>query len=168
MASRSTPSPPSVAPGQPRTPRASSGCWAAAEVIRQGWRPCSSMRRRRSTWRASRTPTKRGWSGPARRSTRARGARRWTACAAPALVAPDDADDDPLDYDVALVDAQRRHGGVGGFEPDPAPGLAIELLDRSARPVDQRDHGLAVVGIVALVHDHVIPVLNMLLDHPPA
>src|SRR2546425_5349723 len=63
------------------------------------------------------------------------------------------------------VHAQRAHRGIRGLEPDPAARLAIELLDRRARAVDQRHHGLAVVGLVALVHDDEVTVLDVLVDH---
>src|SRR4051812_13686366 len=41
---------------------------------------------------------------------------------------------DPLDQDLALLEAHRLHGGIGGLEPDPATGLTVELLDRSLVP----------------------------------
>src|SRR5437867_630411 len=82
-----------------------------------------------------------------------------------ALVPPDDADDDALDHDIALVYAQRGHGRIRRLQPDPAAGLAIELLDRGAGPVHQGDHRLTVVGLAPLVHDDVVAVLDVLVDH---
>src|SRR5712692_3797400 len=109
------------------------------------------MRGGRSTWRGSPTPTGTAWGRRARWCAPARRAPRSSGCGAPALAFPNDAHDDALDHDVALVHAQRRHGGVGGLEPDPAPWLAIEALHGGARALHQGDHGLAVVGLVALV-----------------
>src|SRR5256885_5170832 len=104
------------------------------------------------------------WRGHGRSSTPARVATPSSVCAA-RLVFPDDADHHALDHDVALVDAERRHGGVGGLEPDPPARFTIEPLDRSARAVHQRDHRLAVVGLVALVHHDEVAVLDVLVDH---
>src|SRR5207249_8082770 len=81
------------------------------------------------------------------------------------LVLPADADHRALDHDVALVDTQRRHGGVRGLEPDPPARLTIEPLDRGARAMHQRDHRLAVVGLVALVDHDEVAVLDVLVDH---
>src|SRR5207249_9657228 len=136
-----------------------------AAATRPGAPPCSSTRARRSTSRASRLPTTRASPGRARRSRRGRDGPCWSGCGARALVFPNDADDHPLHRDVALVHAQRAHRGIRGLEPDPAARLAIELLDRRARAVDQRHHGLAVVGLVALVHDDEVTVLDVLVDH---
>src|SRR5256885_8217919 len=126
--------------------------------------PCSSTRVPRSTSRASPTPTRTASHGHATWCGRGRVAKRWNDCAA-RLISPDDAHDDALNRDVALVETQRRHGGIRRLEPDPASGLAIETLDGGARALHQRDHGLAVVGLVALVHYDEITVLDVLVDH---
>src|SRR5256886_6577523 len=129
-----------------------------------GWPRCSSTRAPRSTSRASPTPTRAASHGHARWCGRGRVAKRWNDCAA-RLIPPDDAHDDALNRDVALVETQRRHGGIRRLEPDPASGLTIETLDGGARALHQRDHGLAVVGLVALVHHDEITVLDVLVDH---
>src|SRR3989441_12365073 len=143
---------------------ASSACWATGAGTRPGWPPCFSRGARRSMspgW-SLRTPT--AWRARARSCVRARAERPSSACAA-RLVLPDDAHHHALDHDVALVDAERRHGGVRGLEPDPPARLAIEPLDRGARAVHQRDHRLAVVGLVALVDHDEVAVLDGLVDH---
>src|SRR5438309_7069978 len=129
-----------------------------------GWPRCSSTRAPRSTSRASPTPTRTASHGHARWSGRGRVAKRWNDCAA-RLISPDDAHDDALNRDVALVETQRRHGGIRRLEPDPPSRLAIEALDGGARALHQRDHGLAIVGLVALVHHDEIAVLDVLVDH---
>src|SRR6266853_6697056 len=106
----------------------------------------------------------RAWRGRGRWSAPARVETPSSACAA-RLVFPDDADHHALDHDVAFVDAERRHGGVCGLEPDPPARFPIEPLDRGARAVHQRDHRLAVVGLVALVHHDEVAVLDVLVDH---
>src|SRR5260370_3147080 len=123
------------------------------------------MRGGRSTWRGSPTPTGRAWGRRARWCAAARRGPRWGGGGGPALAFPNDAHDDALDHDVALVHAQRRHGGVGGLEPNPAPWLAIETLHGGARALHQGDHGLAVVGLVALVDDDAIAVLDVFVVH---
>src|SRR5260370_37330223 len=123
------------------------------------------MRGGRSTSRGSPTPTGTAWERRRRWRAPARRAPRLSGCGAPALAFPNDAHDDALDHDVALVHAQRRHGGVGGLEPDPAPWLAIEAFHGGARALHQGDHGLAVVGLVPLVDDDEIAVLDVLVDH---
>jgi hypothetical protein len=40
------------------------------------------------------------------------------------------------------------HRRVRGLEPNLAAGLAIELLERDLRAAEQRDHHLAVVGVL--------------------
>src|SRR5439155_666982 len=82
-----------------------------------------------------------------------------------ALVLPDDAHHHTLDHDVALVDTERRHGGVRGLESDPPARLTIEPLDRGARAVHERHHRLAVVGLVALVDHDEVAVLDVFVDH---
>src|SRR2546430_9372758 len=129
-----------------------------------GWPRCSSTRAPRSTSRASPTRTRAASHGHARWCGRGRVAKRWNDCAA-RLISPDDAHNDPLNRDVALVETQRRHGGIRRLESDPPSGLAIETLDGGARALHQRDHGLAVVGLVALVDHDEIAVLDVLVDH---
>src|SRR5882724_2086969 len=104
------------------------------------------------------------WRGRGKSCASARPGRPSSDCAA-RLVLPDDAYHHALDHDVALVDTERRHGGVRGLEPDPPAGLAIEPLDRGARALHQRDHRLAVVGLVALVDHDEVAVLDVLVDH---
>src|SRR5256884_9212108 len=104
------------------------------------------------------------WRGHGRSSTPARVETPSSVCAA-RLVFPDDADHHALDHDVAFVDAERRHGRVGGLEPDPPAGFPIEPLDRGARAVHQRDHRLPVFGLVALVDHDEVAVLDVLVDH---
>src|SRR5690348_5333640 len=116
------------------------------------------MRERRSTSPGLPTRTATGSRGHATWCARGRVAKRWNGCAA-RLVPPDDAHDDSLNRDVALVETQRRHGGIRRLEPDPPSRLPIESLDGGARALHQRDHGLAVVGLVALVHHDKIAVL---------
>src|SRR5438270_496018 len=165
----------------------SSGCSATgATTLPVSPRSCST-RARRSTWRDWRTRTRTGSHGHARWCARGRVAQRWKACVArpmpfqlsaadrvtsvarhrvgTALVPPDDAHHDPLNRNVALVETERRHGGIRGLEPDPASRLPIESLDGGARALHQRDHGLAVVGLVALVDHDEIAVLDVLVDH---
>src|SRR6476660_1749958 len=60
-------------------------------------------------------------------------------------VLPDDPDDDALNEDVPLLETHGLHAGVGRLKPDPATGLAVELLDRGFRSVDERDDHLAVL-----------------------
>src|SRR5258708_6397297 len=123
------------------------------------------MRVGRSTWRGWPTPTGTAWWRRATWCVRARPAPRSRGCGAPALPLPNDAHHHTLDHDVALVHAQRRHGGIGGLEPDPAPWLAIEAFHGGARALHQGNHGLAVVGLVPLVDDDEIAVLDVLVDH---
>src|SRR2546425_8990746 len=115
------------------------------------------MRRgsRRRSRTASRAPAR--WWLPGRPGPRSSG------CGG--LVLPDDADDDPLHDDVALVHAQGVHGGIGGLEPDPPSRLAIELLHGGVLTVHQRHDRLTVVGLVALVDDDEVAVLDVLVDH---
>src|SRR5260221_5197317 len=103
--------------------------------------------------------------GPARWWRRARPAPPSTAYGKRRLVFPDDADDHALDDHVPLVHPQRLHGGIGGLQADPAPGLTVKPLDRGAVPVDQGDDGLAAVGLITLLHDDEVAVLDVLVDH---
>src|SRR2546429_6483814 len=164
MDSRSTTLPGCRARNPRPTQRASGACAATGARTWPDWPLCCSTQARRSTspgW-SLRMPT--AWRGHGRSSTPARVATPSSVCAA-RLVFPDDADHHALDHDVALVDAERRHGGVGGLEPDPPAGFPIEALDRGARAVHQRDHRLAVVGLVALVDHDEVAVLDVLVDH---
>src|ERR1051326_4906538 len=81
------------------------------------------------------------------------------------LVPPNRPDDHPLNHDVVLGKPERLHGGMGGLEPDPAAGLAVELLDRRLGAVDEGDDHLPVVGALAAVHHDVIAVHDLLVDH---
>src|SRR6266511_415827 len=110
-------------------------------------------------------PTPTASRGRATCSRRGRPGTRWSGCAGPALVLPDDADHDALDHDVALVHPQRGHRRVRRLEADPTAGFTIELFDCGARPLHQGYHRLAVVGLVALVHDDEVAVLDVLVDH---
>src|SRR5260370_6489945 len=123
------------------------------------------MRVGRATWRGWPTPTGTAWWRRATWCVRARPAPRSRGCGAPALALPNDAHHHALDHDVALVSAQRRRGGVGGVEPEPAPWLAIEAFHGGARALHRGTHGLAVVGVVPLVDDDEIAVLDVLVDH---
>ena len=101
-------------------------------------------------------------------------AKRWSGCGgraplptppSPRLVLPDDADDDALHDDVALVYADRSHRRVRRLQPDPATGLAIVPLHRRVLAMNQRDDRRAVVGLIPLMDDHEIAVLDVLVDH---
>src|SRR5207247_2151365 len=85
---------------------------------------------------------------------------------------------DPADHGLAVDDltglagaeppanAARIERLLGdGLEPDPPAGFPIEALDRGARAVHQRDHRLAVVGLVALVDHDEVAVFDVLVDH---
>src|SRR5256884_2238221 len=128
----------------------SSGCWATGGTTLPVSPLSCSTRARRSTWRDWRTRTRTGSHGHARWCARGRVAQRWKGCAArpmpfqlsaadrvtsvarhrvgTALIPPDDAHDDTLNRNVALVETERRHGGIWGLLPDPAPPLADETL----------------------------------------
>src|SRR5467141_831309 len=99
------------------------------------------------------------WSPPERRAPRSIGSGKRP------LVFPDDADHDALDDYIALVDAQRLHRVIGRLQSDPATWLAIVTFDRGALAVDQRDDGLSGLGLVPLLNDDVIAVLDVLVDH---
>src|SRR5260370_16954365 len=92
------------------------------------------MRVGRSTWRGWPTPTGTAWWRRATWCVRARPAPRSRGCGAPALALPNDAHHHALDHDVALVHAQRRHGGGGGFAPGPAPPPPLEALPTAPPP----------------------------------
>src|SRR6266545_1552008 len=120
---------------------------------------------RRSTWRESpgrwlkASAVHARWWRPARR------ARRSIGCAKPRLVFPDDADDHALHDDVALIEAQWLQRIVRRLQPDPPAGLAVKPLYRGAFSMDECDHRLAGVGLVAFLDDDVVAVLDMLGDH---
>src|SRR5438093_5902709 len=77
-------------------------------------------------------------------------------------VAADDADDDPEYANVASEN--RFHRVVGRFEPD-AVWLAVETLERGLAVAEQRDDDLAVACRLLFVHDDVVPVGDLVLDH---
>src|SRR5713101_4977747 len=116
-------------------------------------------------WRAWPPATRRAFGRRARQSPRARPARRWSACAVPALILPDDAYHHPLQHNVPLVHADRRHRGVGRLQPDPAAGLAIVLLDGDVVSFDEGDYGFAILGLRPLVDDDVVAVFDVFVDH---
>src|SRR6266851_3989934 len=147
------------------TPRDWSASSPGTGPTPSGARPSSSTRERRSTWPGWPRAMRRVCSRRTRRSPPARRAPPWSACAARTLVFPDDAHDHALQHHVALVHADRGHGWVGRLQADPPAGLAIVLLDGGVVTVHQRDHRLPVLGLVALVHDDVVTVLDVLVDH---
>src|SRR6185503_6670355 len=120
---------------------------------------------RRSTWRAlpPRMPRASGARGKWWR--RGRRAPRSTGCARRRLVLPDDADDHALHDHITLVYAQGLHGRIGGLQPDPAPWLTIKALHGSAVAMHQGNDGLAAVGLITLLHDDEVAVLDVLVDH---
>src|SRR5919197_2173712 len=119
----------------------------------------------RSTSQGSRARSPRGSVGLAKWWRRAPRARPSTACARRPLVFPDDADDNALHDDVALVQAQRLHRIISGLQPNPAAGLPVKALHRGALSMDERDHRLAGLGLVSLLHDDIVAVLDVLVDH---
>src|ERR1041384_5072944 len=147
---------------RPPTPNGWSGFLATDQrrPIPQDWRGgCSTP------GRGVRARSPEGSGVRARSSRRARHGPRSIGCAKRPLVFPDDADHDALDDDVALIEPQGLHLVVCRLQPDPAAGLAVEPLDRGAFPMDQCDHGLAGVGLVAFLNDDVVAVLDVLVDH---
>src|SRR6266850_7767485 len=102
----------------------------------------------RDRWRKESVAHARSW-------LRARRARPSIGYGKRPLVFPDDADDDPLHDDIALIQAQRLHRVVRRLQPDPPAGFAIETFHRGALSMDQRDHGLAGVGLVPFLNDDV-------------
>src|SRR5690349_18421433 len=115
------------------------------------------------TWRAWRALIRKGWPWRARHSPPGAPASGLRRCGG--SVPPNDAHHCALDDHVALIDPQRRHRGVGGLQADPAAGLAIVALDRGAGARDLGDDHLPVVRRIALVHDDVVAVLDLLVDH---
>src|SRR3954471_10082545 len=114
--------------------------------------------------RGSRARSPKGLGARAKSWRRAPRGRRLTCFVKRLLVFPDDADDDALHDDVALVHAERLHRVVRRLQPDPATGLAVVALHRGTLSMDQRDHGLAGVGLVPLLNDDVVAVLDVLVD----
>src|SRR5918999_5266755 len=114
------------------------------------------------------------------RSPRERRSKRWSVCVAPrrgrrlpeqgepASVAPKDPDDDALDSDIVLVDDDRAHRLVRRLKADTPIALAVILLDGRRIAIEERDHGLAVVGALTLVDDDEVPVSDLLVDHRAA
>src|SRR6266705_1773058 len=49
--------------------------------------------------------------------------------------------------------------------PKASAGLAVEAFDRGPFTMDERNHGLAGVGLVAFLNDDVVAVLNVFVDH---
>src|SRR6266702_3966915 len=150
---------------RPPMPRGCGASSSATGTTRRAWRRCSSTPERRSMCQGWSGRTRRAWPRRAKRCDRGPPARRWSASGGPALILPDDADDDSLDDHVALVETQRRHLGVSRLQPDPAAGLAIELLDGRAGAVHEGDDSLTVVGLVALLDHDEVAVLDVLVDH---
>src|SRR3989441_5729480 len=150
---------------QPQMRRGWNEFWGMGPPTRQDWRRCCSTRVPRSTWRESRARSPRASAARARSSRRGRREPRSTGCAKRPLVFPDDADDHALHDDVALVEPQRLQRVVGRLQPDPPAGLGVKAFDRGAFSMDERDHGLAGVGLVAFLNDDVIAVLDVLVDH---
>src|SRR2546426_1124310 len=147
------------------TPPDCAACWSGSGATRPVWPRCCSTPARRCTSPAWRAATRKESRGRATRWGPAPPGRRWSASGEPALVLPDDADDDSLDDHVALVEAQGSHLGIRRLQPDPAAGLAVELLDGGARAVHEGDHRLSVVRLVALLDHDEIAVLDVLVDH---
>src|SRR5919108_1664651 len=155
----------SRAASRQRTRNGSSEFWETEAEIRRDWQRCCSMRERRSTWPESPARWRKGSGARARSWRRARRAPHSIDYAKRRLVFPDDADHHALHDHVALVETQRLQVLVGGLQPDPAAGLAVKALDRGALSMDQRDHGLAGIGLVTLLNDDVVAVLDVLVDH---
>ena len=63
------------------------------------------------------------------------------------------------------MNVNRIHRFVRRLQPNPPVALAIKLLDRGGRAVDESNHHLPVVGGVLLVDDDEIPVADLLVDH---
>src|SRR4029078_1291975 len=62
-------------------------------------------------------------------------------------------DDDALHLHLVGVGENRLHGRVGRLQPDLAARVAVELLERDVGAAEQRDHHLAAVGRLAILHD---------------
>src|SRR6184192_2588699 len=109
--------------------RGSRACWVTAGTMSPVSPRCCSTRAPRSTSPASLTRTPTGSHGHARWCAPGRVAKRWNACAA-RLVPPDDAHDDALHGDVALVETQRGHGGIRRLEPANPAMTPLRLNER--------------------------------------
>src|SRR6185437_6182306 len=107
-----------------------------------------------------------GGGGPARRGGR-RGPRTPPRRQPPrlTLIAPEHAHHDALDGHVVLVDVNWRHRLVRRLQANAPVALAIKLLDRGRRVVDERNDRVAVVGRVSLVDHDEIAVPNLFVDH---
>src|SRR5258708_37720978 len=117
-------------------------------------------------WRVWRAPIRKVSPWRARHSSPVAPASGSWRCGGSVL--PNDAHHGALDDHIALVDAQRRHRGVGGLQADPPAGLAIIPVDRGTGALHLRDDHLAAVRRVALVHAAVVAVRELLVDHPVA
>src|SRR6266850_2699145 len=115
--------------------------------------------------RESRARWPRASAGLAKSSPPERRAPRSIGSGKRPLVFPDDADDDALYDDIALVDAQRLHRVIGRLQSDPPTRLTVVAFHRGALAVDQRDDGLSGVGLVPLLNDDVIAIFDVLVDH---
>src|SRR5258706_1685891 len=74
----------------------------------------------------------------------------------------DDPDDFPLDLDIACVD--RLHLAVGRLQAD-AVLLFEEALERGAAVLEERNDDVAIPRGVLRLHDDVIAVVDVVLDH---
>src|SRR5438874_3243824 len=147
------------------TPNGWSEVWEMAAATHRDSPRCCSMRGRRFTWQESPVRWLKASAARARWWRRAPRERRSIGCAKRRLVFPDDADDDALDDHIAFVEPQRLQRVVGGLQPDPAARLTIEAFDRGTFSMDEGDHGLPGVGLVAFLNDDVIPILDVFVDH---
>src|SRR6266576_1109710 len=139
--------------------------WEMAPPIPRDWRRSCSTRVQRFTWRELPARSPKASGARARSSHRGRRGPRSIDCAKQPLVFPDDADHHALDDDVALIQPERLHLIVGRLQPDPPAGLAVEPLHRGPLTIDQGNHGLAGLGLVAFLNDDVVAVLDVLVDH---
>src|SRR6266536_3251258 len=142
-----------------------SGFWPTATPIQPGSPQSCSMPGRRFTSPGSPGRSLKGSAARAKWWRRGRRAPPSTGCARRRLVFPDNADDHALDDHVTLVHPQRLHGRIRRLQPDPAPRLATAPPSGGAVAVHQGDDGLAGVGLVTLLHDDVVAVLDVLVDH---
>src|SRR2546427_5119567 len=142
-----------------------SAFWETDPPTHRGWRLSYSTRVRRSTWREFRAGSPKASAGRGKSSRRARRGPRSIGYGRRLLIFPDDANHHALDDDVALVEPQRLHLVVSRLQPDPPARLAVEPLYRGPFPMDERNHGLAGLGLVAFLNDDVVAVLDVLVDH---
>src|SRR5882672_5647465 len=146
-------------------PSGSNAFWEMAPPIPRDWRRSCSTPVRRFTWRELPARSPKGSGERARWSHRGRRGPRSIDCAKQPLVFPDDADHHALDDHVALIQPERLHLVVGRLQPDPPAGLAVKPLHRGSLTIDQGNHSLAGLGLVAFLNDDVVPVLDVLVDH---